>query len=534
MDETLGLIALVLLLALVPVAAKIGAHFDRKSRSKPDYLPSDRLDAETPRVVERQKSLGEPQQHPIQSASYSDAAKEIADRLIARHPIQKRETVVGPADDAGLRALIQSYARQAIVFPRRLPLDLSSQSLSFFGGSPIVPAGWTWPRGRQSGLPLVFMAQIDISTIPPGEVRSTLPADGVLYFFSAGAGEEGAERKDDVNNAVLYAPGPTTGWQTATVPADMPPNPVDRMRWGKAGKGAFVPFTKWHVTPTAMMMYPSDSRWAEIRRNVSFDFSEWDQGRPSSNDEAWDQISGELSSAEWTRVFGAKASSGAVNPVSDANAVPPIWLGVRVYCSGILTLMAQKQPEPELGPASLDRFARAQSTAATLLSRAEAESPTNRVPPDVITAFAALRSEIADIAKATATVPGSVKTDFRDRHVELLSPYRVRDVQTLCIDRTIEACLSHSAETAALINPDQVEQVRGRVGHRAHWMGGFPSNIQGEAREIFESNALFMEFGDDPGVGWGWGGSIAFQYWIGTAQLKSRNFDAAFMTVDST
>jgi len=62
-------------------------------------------------------------------------------------------------------------------------------SLSKLGGQPTLPPHLAWPRQRQAGTPLHFLAQIDLSQLPPTPLNGAsnspaLPKTGLLFFFA--------------------------------------------------------------------------------------------------------------------------------------------------------------------------------------------------------------------------------------------------------------------------------------------------------------------------------------------------------------
>jgi uncharacterized protein YwqG len=60
-------------------------------------------------------------------------------------------------------------------------------SPSKLGGLPTLPPEIKWPRQQQSGTPLHFLAQIDLSRLPPISgvpSASGLPKSGMLFFFA--------------------------------------------------------------------------------------------------------------------------------------------------------------------------------------------------------------------------------------------------------------------------------------------------------------------------------------------------------------
>jgi uncharacterized protein YwqG len=76
--------------------------------------------------------------------------------------------------------------RAAIWFRRRVG---AKGSLSRLGGLPALPAQLAWPRHGESGTPLHFLAQIDLSRLPPtpldgGANTASLPNSGLLFFFA--------------------------------------------------------------------------------------------------------------------------------------------------------------------------------------------------------------------------------------------------------------------------------------------------------------------------------------------------------------
>jgi uncharacterized protein YwqG len=73
----------------------------------------------------------------------------------------------------------------AIWFRRRI----RKGSLSKLGGLPALPPGVEWPRQGQTRTPLHFLAQIDLSHLPPTPLERTrrapsLPKSGLLFFFA--------------------------------------------------------------------------------------------------------------------------------------------------------------------------------------------------------------------------------------------------------------------------------------------------------------------------------------------------------------
>lgn len=86
----------------------------------------------------------------------------------------------GQPDELGRR-------REAAIWLRRLPDGTAS--LTRLGGLPTLPPGMEWPRHGESGTPLHFLAQIDLSRLPPTPLDGAagapaLPRTGLLFFFA--------------------------------------------------------------------------------------------------------------------------------------------------------------------------------------------------------------------------------------------------------------------------------------------------------------------------------------------------------------
>jgi hypothetical protein len=77
--------------------------------------------------------------------------------------------------------------REAAIWLRR-HADANG-SRSKLGGRPTLPPEIEWPRQRQAGTPLHFLAQIDLSRLPPTPLDGAsnapmLPKTGLLFFFA--------------------------------------------------------------------------------------------------------------------------------------------------------------------------------------------------------------------------------------------------------------------------------------------------------------------------------------------------------------
>lgn len=127
-----------------------------------------------------------------------------------------------PPPQGPLPEAFDAARRNAIVFRTELPQGAGKDGLSFFGGQPIGPEGFQWPRRHGSeGQPLTFMMQWDCTQLAAQDATGLLPQDGVLYCFMDlewGNGDREARIE-----AFLHHPGRTEGWAEIPLPADAPP-----------------------------------------------------------------------------------------------------------------------------------------------------------------------------------------------------------------------------------------------------------------------------------------------------------------------
>jgi uncharacterized protein YwqG len=85
---------------------------------------------------------------------------------------------------------LEATARAAVLVSRSdLPVPREHPGRSFFGGLPKLPRKFVWPRGKVRSadeiqtVALTFIAQIDLTELPPSDPSVLLPSTGTLFFF---------------------------------------------------------------------------------------------------------------------------------------------------------------------------------------------------------------------------------------------------------------------------------------------------------------------------------------------------------------
>jgi len=139
-----------------------------------------------------------------------------------KNKLQKKRTIKLQPSDAALKPIIQEFSRDVVLYlPASIQSDLETIT-SFFGGVPVAPSEFIWPRAIESGVPLTFMGQINLRDFPKIEFFELLPGDGAIYFFiDANDDASGRERKKQ--QVVMHFAGNPSKWLEVAQPTDLQP-----------------------------------------------------------------------------------------------------------------------------------------------------------------------------------------------------------------------------------------------------------------------------------------------------------------------
>jgi len=144
------------------------------------------------------------------------------------------EQTLGDAegDCDGPYAFHISHLSQALLWKPVYPIDGDVVAIATaIGGKPWLPDGLQWPCDGQ-GVPLHFLAQIDLSSLPPSQaakppvnVLPNHPGSGTLFIFlRVGIDDDEIFAADEqVPCKVLYTESECTSAMTRTPPDDLPP-----------------------------------------------------------------------------------------------------------------------------------------------------------------------------------------------------------------------------------------------------------------------------------------------------------------------
>lgn len=156
--------------------------------------------------------------------------------------LSQMSPVTGYAPDPPIHEAILASRRQAILFRQIVPPNHDPAHLSFFGGLPIAPSGFQWPRGESR--PYHFIMQVDCSAVPADGRLGIFPGDGILYvFLDLEWGHEDLFR-------VIWEPGPAQDWAEIALPHDLP-HTFSKLSWRWPQSDADWPrlLPKWPFDP---------------------------------------------------------------------------------------------------------------------------------------------------------------------------------------------------------------------------------------------------------------------------------------------
>ena len=420
---------------------------------------------------------------------------------------------VGPDSSAAIAAA----GKQAIVFRQHFPPRPESSTLSFFGGAPIVPSGFQWPRSAGKvgpSKPFSFLMQIDCADVPAPARLGMLPERGVLYFFlDLTWGEPNAFR-------VLYEEGGVKNWTAIEPPDDLDYAYGDQAahvwQWTQSAEDAPRLLPKWTFQPVALEIPPHAANADEQEEDAPV---LWPGDKAMA--EALRAAQGDEVVSNWFSVKDFIAADGAmIRPFAN---YPHDWRAVQI-CSGLL----------------LHQLRRSYSLTGTLkrrgLSDAEGDALVTRITGEARSWFdrAASQSPFAGMSRAESDEFWSWLAD---------KSWLVRFVMTEALNLSIEASLADSREAAARIPADVARRVHDRHALASRSEHGLftttpnrmlapPVDVQGNQWDRARTHLLLLELSSNDGLGHHFGEGV-YQFWITPDDLKARRFDKVELTADA-
>ena len=473
-----------------------------------------------------QPSLGN---YPQSSAAASEGVlspelQERLDRMMAKAQAEREaspapETMAaalagGPAHNAAPSGgdkkrdeLVEAASRQAILFRQYFPPPHDDRILSFWGGPPIAPAGFEWPRSA-AGKPLHFLMQVDCSAVPATARLGTLPNNGVLYFFLD------LEWGEDGGHAVIHQPAGGE-WASVSPPDDLGPvfgkEATYSWAWAQTVEQCPMLFPKWPFEPIAI----------EVPAFVPQDEEEEDYPALWPERAVEDRIvaTGDVAESNYFTIRDFVEGQTVRRPFQD---FPHDWRAVQI-CSAMLVKRAE----------DTRRFPQGQFRE---MDEAAREALLNGVADDAQRWF--------DRAGGQPPFDPVAEAD-RDSFWEILTAHDdlTRYMLTEAVVASIESSLAASAEAAARVPAEVADRVRSRHALAVRTETGFhvnipdrmlapPVDVQGNQWERATTHLLLLEISSNEGLGHRFGEGV-YQFWIAPDDLRAGRFDLVELTSDA-
>jgi hypothetical protein len=419
--------------------------------------------------------------------------------------------------------VMAAAARQAIVFRQHFPPRDEAGIRSFFGGAPLAPNGFLWPRAGDSNsqrAPLHFVMQIDCAAVPASARLGALPSRGVLYFFLDMSWEKFDFRvihSDAMSDA--KADSPHDEWQTIAPPADLGPvfgkQAVHVWPWALSAEHCPVLLPRWTFDPVVL----------ELPEPVREEEDDEDEGGPV----LWPQrsVADQLLRAQGD---SARYDYLTIKDVVDGPSLrrpfasfPHDWRALQI-CSGELMRRAEN-----------DRRFPSMSTFRTL----------DKDAADALLAEIAREAQTWFDRAAAEPAFDEVPRADRDAFWEMLvrhSPVS-RSILVEALTHSIEASYAHSARAAARVPSELAARIRGRHALAVMTDAGIHANIpdrmlappvdvQGNQWERAMTHLLLLEISSNEGLGHHFGEGV-YQFWIRPEDLEAGRFDKVELTSDA-
>ncbi len=416
------------------------------------------------------------------------------DRGAPPPPQRPQSPIESPASP--IAEAILAARRQAILFRQIVPPNHDPAHLSFFGGLPIAPSDFQWPRGASR--PYSFVMQVDCSAVPADGRLGILPDGGVLYLFLD------LEWGDQETFSVIWQRGPSHGWTEIAPPDDLPHAFDSKLAW------------RWPQ---------SDADWPRLLPKWPFDPVLIKGGPLPDDPEALEET------YAWSGTIDARQAIAAIDgavvehrslsyergkPRKDrpfAN-FPHDWNAVRITTGLIAAAMKRESS----GTRNRFRELSDEEYAAKLMEfQATLRGWSNRA--------------------ATAAPFDEVPTAERDQFWSWVqqNDWLTNLPMAYAGNLSVEASLSASTEAAARIPPEVIDYIRSRhaLAYRTETdlhiripdrMLAAPVDVQGDIDERVREFLLLLELSSDEGLAHYFGEGV-YQFWIRPEDLANRRFD---------
>lgn len=445
------------------------------------------------------------------------------------------------ASDEVIRSILHRTANESVVFKHQFPPLFPITSLTYFGGRPTVSPDFVWPRSPK-GTPYTFLAQVACIELPDFQLRSELPADGVLHFFTNWDIFEGFDNAETWPNHVVYSHDKHGKWYVADEPADLP---------SCYGHNASYYFPWLSRMDRQLCDYPNAFPKKAMTMGVVRTFSEEHPHQADGNSAGrYQELWEEEQAAELRRVYGEPVSKPTLPSPEDrlndrilqrpTTTFPALWIDVEIFCGlflkellgrGMQTLTSGKNASGHPWPANAESvragYEDGVAKANSAIAKAHACGLMKRVPDTERTAFWGWLEGM----NATA-IDGL--TDRR-------AAYTLNQLLWSAVRSAGFISIAAGEKSASLV-PEELmgelhmqhsvlvgENYRRPAGR--HQMLGNGRNVQG-APDRQASNVMLLQLDTDYPMQWMFGDCGVLQYWITWDDLRAGRFDRVRITLE--
>ncbi|MBS7668569.1 DUF1963 domain-containing protein [Croceicoccus gelatinilyticus] len=375
---------------------------------------------------------------------------------------------------------IEAARGHAIVFREAFP-PAGPAGLSFYGGSPVAPADFAWPRAMTEAgdIPLTFVMQWDCAKLAVTDPTDLLPRDGAMYLFMD------LDWSRPMAYRFIHVAGNGDGWGEVATPGDLAPAYGSQAIWAWpicAGEDhdarGIIPrrLPHWPFEPVGMTLGTNETKFWQADDATHTALSRLD-----------------LAPAP------APLPRGFERPYP---AFPHDWSAVRTVCAWLLGQM--RQPEQ---PAELTRWLDETRMLYAVASREEPFDPIPQLSANEMWGWMEqVREPLEPVFQSLVSAAVNTTIGAKGKAMEAIPAERI----------AAEAGVHRLSANPQASVPNR--------------MFGTPSYVQGEVGQFVEDEVLLLEIGGNDTLGHFFGTGV-LQFTIAPDDLTARNFDRVRMTV---
>ncbi|WP_170234830.1 DUF1963 domain-containing protein [Croceicoccus sediminis] len=425
----------------------------------------------------------DPAPHDLDWSNFEDYADTAPEKPLSLVPEREEhaETDRAPVSaTVPASSPIEAARGHAIVLREAFPPSQTA-SLSFYGGLPVAPADFAWPRAMTEAgdIPLTFVMQWDCAKLAISDPTDLLPRDGAMYLFMD------LDWSRPMAYRFVHAAGNGDDWAEVVPPQDLAPAYGSQAIWA------------WPICAGE----DHDARGIIPRRLPHWPFEPVGMTLPGNDTKFWQDDEATRNALSLLDLAPAPAAlpRGFERPFP---AFPHDWSAVRTVCAWLLGQM--RQPGQ---PAELTRWLDETRMLYAVASREEPFDPIPRLSANEMWGWME-----------------QVRTPL-----ELV----FHDLVSAAINATIGA--NGKAMDAIPAERIAAEARAHRLSGNPHApvpnrMFGTPSYVQGEVGQFVQDEVLLLEIGGNDVLGHFFGTGV-LQFTIAPDDLATRNFDRVRMTV---